>query len=152
MHSGTYCMHFGTFCMHSGTFCMHSVRFCMHSVRFCMHSACFLEHSGTFCMNSVTFWNFLHAFWKAYVTACKLMYSFALHLFPVLYCLLLSGGTVLYCLLMSCTDSVCVHSLEFQNGTQTDRHTDIRTCWAASSQLKTARDLEWYYYANLSLY
>ena len=25
---------------------------------------------------------------------------------------------------------------EFQIGTQTDTHTDIRTCWAASSQLK----------------
>ena len=55
---------------------------------------------------------------------------------------------------MSCTDSVCVHSLEFQIGTHTkgmhtdgihlhyivlpgfDLITDIRTCWAASSQLK----------------
>ena len=70
-------------------------------------SACILEHSGTF--------------WKAYVTACKLTYSFALHLFPVLYCLVLS-----------CIDSVCVHSFELVIATrtdgQTDRQTYIRTC------------------------
>ena len=62
------------------------------------HSVCLLQHSGLFCMHTLlnclhAFWNFLYAFWnvlEAYVMACKLIYSFALHLFPLLYCLVLS--------------------------------------------------------------
>ena len=38
---------------------------------------------------------------------------------------LIFGVSSIYCLVMSCTDSVCVHSLEFQNGTHTKgMHTD----------------------------
>merc|ERR1711946_68878 len=75
---------------------MHSGKFWNILHAFCNtleHSACILEHSGTF--------------WKPFVISCKLLYSFALHLFPVLYCLALSCTvlfcTVLYCLVLSCT-------------------------------------------------
>ena len=70
-------------------------------------------------------------FWKAYVTACKLMYSFALHLFPVLHCLVLSCTVLSFC-------SFSTLSTDGQTDRRTDGHTDIRTCWAASSQLKTS--------------
>ena len=82
-----------------------------HSAVLLQHSACILEHSGK------------HMWLHVWLLSC----------------------TVLYCLVMSCTGSVCVHSLEFQLGTQTDRRTDgqtnIRTCWAASSQLKKELEL-----------
>ncbi len=110
---------------------------CLHSGTYCMHSGTFGMHSGTFL--------------KAYVTACKLTYSFALHLFPVLYCYVVSC-TVLYCPVLSCTVLYCpvlcctvlywfclcafLRISTWGTDRRTDGQTDIRTCWAASSQLK----------------
>ena len=76
-------------------------------------------------MHSVTFWNFLHAFWNILESLCDCIQAY------VFICIIFIS-----CLLLSCIESVCVHSLEFVIGTQTDRQTDIRTCGAASSQLK----------------
>ena len=95
------------FCMHSGTFCIHCGTFCMHSGTFCIHSGTFCMHFGTFCMHSGTFWNILEHF-GTFWNILEL-YRFA-H---------------------------CERILIRDSHTHTDRQTDIRTCWAASLQLKT---------------
>ena len=81
-----------------------------------------LVHSGTFwniLEHSGTFWNILHAFWNILEhSACILEHS---------TCILEHSACIL------------VHSRPIDHTRtdgQTDRQTDIRTCWAASSQLK----------------
>ena len=113
-------------------------------------------HSGTFwniLEHSETFWNIYNMGFDLVITrnahrwncielhflSCTVLYCFVLFC-TVLYCIVLYC-TVLYCLVLSCTDSVCVHSLDWvielrRTDRRTDGQTDIRTCWAASSQLK----------------
>ena len=92
---------------HSGTFW----NICIHYGKFCMHS-------GMFCMHSGPFWNILHAFWTV------------LEHTDEFWNILEQSGTF------------CMHSRTFWNivfnlflDIHTDRQ-DIRTCWAASLQLK----------------
>ena len=76
------------------------------------HSAYILEHSGTF-------WSILHAFWNILEhsgTFCIHSGTFCIHSWT--FCIY--SGTF------------CMHSDQLS----TDKHTDIRTCWAASSQPK----------------
>ena len=95
----------------------------MHSVCFLEHSGTFCMHSGTFCMHSGTFWNILNAF------CCTMLYTVAQHC--TMLCTVVQGYMLLYRVELWIRISTLPHT----HG-QTDRHTDIRTCWAASSQLK----------------
>ena len=93
-------------CMHSGTFCINSETFCINSGTFCMHCGTFCMHSGIFCMHSVTFCMHSGTFFNNLHAFWNILHAFW------------------YILDQLTTDRL------------TDWHTDIRTCWAASSQLK----------------
>ena len=74
------------------------------------------------CMHSGTFWNILHAFWNI----LELSGTFCMH-----------SGTFwnfLHAFWNILEHSTCTLWKNFN--LSTDGHTDIRTCWAASSQLK----------------
>ena len=62
----------------------------------------------------------------------SVLYSFVL--FCTVLCCFVLSCSVLYCLALFCTVLYCF--VLFCTVRQTDRGTDIRTCWAASLQLK----------------
>ena len=84
-----------------------------------------------FCNILHTFWNILHTFWKILQTFLNILHTYwnILHTFwNILHTFCIhSGGTFWNCTL---------HSTYLECFNKTDRHTYIRTCRAASSQLK----------------
>ena len=123
--------HSGIFCMNSGTFCIHSWIFwniLEHSSCILEPSACILEPSGTFCMHSGTFCMYSRTFCMQFQTFCMHSGSFSMH--SRTFCM--HSGTI-------CMNSgtFCMYSDQLSTHRQTHTRTDIRTCWAASSQPKT---------------
>ena len=112
---------------HSECILEHSACILEHSACILEHFACLLEHS----MLSGTFWNFLHAFWNILEhsewilehSACILEHSACILEHSGIFWNILELYRFAHCERISTLNS--------------HRHTDIRTCWAASSQLKT---------------
>ena len=108
---------------------------------FCIHSGTFWNNLNTFWNILHTFWNILHTFWNILeFSACILEHSgtFWMHFECILEhsaFILEHSGTFWNIL----EHSECCKKVEFQLCWRTDKlcwqTEDIRTCWAASSQL-----------------
>ena len=125
---------------HSGTFCMHSVTFCIHSGTFCMYSGTFWNILHAFWNILHVFWNILHAFWNI-LEHSECILNVFLNILHSFWNFLENSGTFWNCPEHSGTFWNILYRLHNVIGTQTHGHTDrrtedIRTCWAASSQLK----------------
>ena len=111
---------------------------CMHSANILLHSAYILETSGTFYIHSGTLWNILEYsiyILEHYAYILEDSWTFYIHSRTFWNILEHSAYIQAFYAYIECCKKV-----EFQIGTHTHGQTDIKTCWAASSQPKT----EWF--------
>ena len=113
------------------------------------------------------FWNILHAFWNILHTLWNILHVFR-NILEHSACILVHSGT--FCIhsgtfwsflhafwnILEHSGTFWVHFeciLERISTWDLDRHTDIRTCWAASSQLNIIfKNHSWFLYAHIVIH